>query len=157
MSPLSLRRGQKKTKSFFIRRAHTRNIRYCWKIVKKKKNICSHMLRDYTCPSVPPSFDQSVSQMLIHFKMSSLWNSGIKLNDWFSDRLTGWLTDSLLFTFLDASSHLYNRLCPSVGRSVGNAFIKNIKFMHFFNREMVLTQKKKHTSTNSFNKSFIHS
>ena len=26
--------------------------------------------------------------------------------------------------FLDASSHLYNRLCPSVGLSVCNAFVK---------------------------------
>ena len=83
--------------------------------------------------------------------------------------------------FLDASSHLYDRLCPSVGWSVGqsvkdslrtskssifsrvdatlqpalsvgrsvgrsvgwlvgNAFIKNIKIKHFFNRKVVLPQ-----------------
>ena len=41
--------------------------------------------------------------------------------------------------FLDASLHLYNRLCPSVGWLVGwlvgrlvGIFIKNIKLMHFF-------------------------
>ena len=37
--------------------------------------------------------------------------------------------------FLDASSHLYNRLCPSVCLSVGNAFIKNIKIKHFFQQK----------------------
>ena len=35
-------------------------------------------------------------------------------------------------TFLDAATHLYKRLCPSVGRSVGpsvgHAFLKNCKF-----------------------------
>ena len=28
-------------------------------------------------------------------------------------------------TFLDASSHLYKSVCPSVGPLVGNAFVKN--------------------------------
>ena len=36
--------------------------------------------------------------------------------------------------FLDASSHLYNRLCLLVGWSVGNAIIKNIKIKHFWLR-----------------------
>ena len=54
------------------------------------------------------------------------------------------LYPSFTVSFLDASSHLYNSLCRLVGWlvgwSVGNAFIKNIKFMHFFNRKGVLTQ-----------------
>ena len=33
--------------------------------------------------------------------------------------------------FLDASSHLYDRMCPSVSRLVDNAFNKYIKIMHF--------------------------
>ena len=36
-------------------------------------------------------------------------------------------------SFLHASSHLYNRACPSVGRSVGNAFFliaKMTVFLH---------------------------
>ncbi len=33
--------------------------------------------------------------------------------------------------FLDASSHLYNRGCPSVRRSAGHAFVKNWKINDF--------------------------
>ena len=39
-----------------------------------------------------------------------------------------------IVSFLDASSHLYKRLCPpvrpSVGSSVGNAFVKTHSFRH---------------------------
>ena len=42
---------------------------------------------------------------------------------------------SSLLRFLDASSHLYMRVCPSVGRSVGpsvgDAFVKNGKIDDF--------------------------
>ena len=34
----------------------------------------------------------------------------------------------ILSRFLDASTHLYKRLCPSVGRSVGNHFFSNSEF-----------------------------
>ena len=44
-----------------------------------------------------------------------------------------------------------------VGWLVGNAFIKTSKSSIFFNRKVVLTHQKKHTSSNSFIQSFIHS
>ena len=68
----------------------------------------------------------------------------LKCKSTFSSLRPSLLPTSRLFPFLDASSHLYNRLCPSVGRlvsrSVGNAFIKNIKIKHFCIRKVVLTQ-----------------
>ena len=36
------------------------------------------------------------------------------------------------FDFLDASSHLYNRVCPSVRRLVGQAFVKNKEIQYFW-------------------------
>ena len=56
-------------------------------------------------------------------------------------RMNNFLNIRSVLAFLDASSHLYNRLCPLVGRSVGNAFIVNIKKTSIFlNSLMVLTQ-----------------
>ena len=38
-----------------------------------------------------------------------------------------WYIFFIKYPFLDASSHLYKRVCPSIRQSVGNAFVKNDK------------------------------
>ena len=49
----------------------------------------------------------------------------LKLRPLFCPELAGLSDESIIATFLDASSHLYMRVCPSVGRMVGNPFFLN--------------------------------
>ena len=60
-------------------------------------------------------------------------------------------------SFLDASSLLYNRLCPSVGRLVSNAFIKIIESCVFSTEKWCQPNKSSiHEMIYALNNSFIH-
>ena len=60
----------------------------------------------------------------------------------------------LSILFLDASSHLYNRLCPLVCRSVGLSVCRSVTHSLKSQNPRLFHQK---SSTNKFSHSFFHS
>merc|ERR1712002_1424589 len=93
----------------------------------------SHLYK-WSCPSIGPSIGPSVTLSSNSVKngflriLNDLDSRGREAQEIF---FPGWKVLKLCskkyiknYPFLDASSHLYKRPCPSVRQLVGNAFVK---------------------------------
>ena len=60
----------------------------------------------------------NLSSSLTHFVCSTLFNAVLRAHPSLTSPISS-LPNSIINFFLDASTHIYKRVCPSVGRSVG--------------------------------------